>query len=247
MRTTQTSLLVLLVVGVVTLPAVAHAITSNSFQLDAVSGYTASGSHSPLSTGDYDLDSASFKLEASIEPLVGSASTASFQLETGGEFESYCGDGFADPTETCDGSQLKGETCMTQGFTQGSLSCSSSCALVTTQCSNNAGGGGGGASGGGGGGSAVSDATIPTINQTLLTLGFTYETGLILFGTKEASASEILINGLSTDVIYPNVTSWKRSVGLALGSNAFEVKAKTAGVSSGPASFSIYRRMIGDI
>jgi hypothetical protein len=38
-----------------------------------------------------------------------------------------CGDGVVGPTESCDGSELAGETCMSQGFTGGSLGCAVDC------------------------------------------------------------------------------------------------------------------------
>jgi hypothetical protein len=38
-----------------------------------------------------------------------------------------CGDGVVGPTESCDGSELAGETCMSQGFEGGTLGCSVDC------------------------------------------------------------------------------------------------------------------------
>jgi len=46
----------------------------------------------------------------------------------------YCGDGNADATEACDGADLDGETCLTQGFVGGDLACDASCNLDTTDC-----------------------------------------------------------------------------------------------------------------
>jgi hypothetical protein len=45
-----------------------------------------------------------------------------------------CGNGKIDSGETCDGSLLGGKTCVTQGFTGGTLSCSSTCQLNTGSC-----------------------------------------------------------------------------------------------------------------
>lgn len=50
-----------------------------------------------------------------------------------------CGDGIAQAAETCDGSDLKGATCLTEGFEGGSLVCSGECALVTTACTRRCG------------------------------------------------------------------------------------------------------------
>lgn len=68
----------------------------------------------------------------------------------------YCGNGVIDGGEQCDGSNLNGATCATQGFSSGTLSCSSSCTFDTSSCASAA--GTGGTSGGGGapsGGSGV--------------------------------------------------------------------------------------------
>lgn len=45
-----------------------------------------------------------------------------------------CGNGYIQSGEQCEGSNLNGQTCQTQGFTGGTLSCSASCQLVNTSC-----------------------------------------------------------------------------------------------------------------
>jgi hypothetical protein len=67
-----------------------------------------------------------------------------------------CGNGILDTGELCDGANLNNNTCATatgNTMPNGSLSCSSTCALVTSGCSggNTGGIGGGGGLGGGGG------------------------------------------------------------------------------------------------
>src|SRR3989344_2365521 len=62
-----------------------------------------------------------------------------------------CGDGVVETPEECDGSSLNGASCTTQGFTGGSLSCSSACEFNTSSCTSGGGSGGGGGGGGGGG------------------------------------------------------------------------------------------------
>lgn len=47
--------------------------------------------------------------------------------------EALCGDGFIDAGEECDGANLNGESCQSQGFTSGTLACSS-CAFDTSGC-----------------------------------------------------------------------------------------------------------------
>ena len=45
-----------------------------------------------------------------------------------------CPNGQIDPGEQCDGSNLNGATCISLGYTGGSLSCASSCSFNTSQC-----------------------------------------------------------------------------------------------------------------
>ena len=46
-----------------------------------------------------------------------------------------CGNGVVEDGEQCDGADLGGQTCASKGFVKGTLSCSSSCAFVTSKCS----------------------------------------------------------------------------------------------------------------
>jgi E3 ubiquitin-protein ligase HERC3 len=45
-----------------------------------------------------------------------------------------CGDGVRAPTEICEGADLNGQTCKSQGLTAGALACSSNCSFDTTGC-----------------------------------------------------------------------------------------------------------------
>jgi hypothetical protein len=45
-----------------------------------------------------------------------------------------CGDGVIQAGEQCDGSNLGGASCSLQGFTAGSLSCSTACTFITASC-----------------------------------------------------------------------------------------------------------------
>ncbi|MCA9570787.1 MAG: hypothetical protein KC656_23260, partial [Myxococcales bacterium] len=47
-----------------------------------------------------------------------------------------CGDNVLSPNEVCEGFELRGETCVTQGFSAGRLACTSDCVLDTTACSS---------------------------------------------------------------------------------------------------------------
>jgi hypothetical protein len=45
-----------------------------------------------------------------------------------------CGDGIVNSTEACDGANLNGATCSSQGFGGGTLACGGSCAYDTSGC-----------------------------------------------------------------------------------------------------------------
>ena len=60
---------------------------------------------------------------------------------------SLCGNGVIDQGEECDGSNLAGQTCLSCGYTGGTLSCNSNCAINTSACTSGGGGGGGGGGG----------------------------------------------------------------------------------------------------
>jgi len=57
---------------------------------------------------------------------------------------SVCGNGVKESGEQCDGSDLAGASCTSQGYTGGTLSCNSSCNFITSACTSSGGGGGGG-------------------------------------------------------------------------------------------------------
>jgi hypothetical protein len=50
------------------------------------------------------------------------------------ESETPCGNGMVQYDEQCDGDDLAGETCMSQGEEAGTLSCTASCEFDTSQC-----------------------------------------------------------------------------------------------------------------
>ena len=59
------------------------------------------------------------------------------QTSTGGTTTTpVCGNSVIESGEVCDGASLGGKTCSTQGFTGGTLSCSSSCQLNTSACTS---------------------------------------------------------------------------------------------------------------
>jgi len=54
---------------------------------------------------------------------------------------SLCGNGLPDVDEDCDGTNLGGDTCMTLGFDDGILACTSSCTFDTSSCTTSGGSG----------------------------------------------------------------------------------------------------------
>ena len=59
------------------------------------------------------------------------------ELASGGATFATCGDGSVDSGEACDGADLDGETCVSQGFDSGALACDGSCQLDSSACVNN--------------------------------------------------------------------------------------------------------------
>jgi hypothetical protein len=58
------------------------------------------------------------------------------ESETGATAVGSCGDGKAAGVEFCDGADLGGRSCVTEGFTSGQLGCSASCTTDTAKCCN---------------------------------------------------------------------------------------------------------------
>jgi hypothetical protein len=52
-----------------------------------------------------------------------------------------CGNGVANQDEDCDGTDLRGETCVSRGFEGGTLACNSNCTFDTSGCSGTCGDG----------------------------------------------------------------------------------------------------------
>ena len=59
-----------------------------------------------------------------------------------------CGNDIQEGDEVCDGSDLAGQACSTQGYDSGTLACNLDCTFNTSQCADDGGGGGGGGGGG---------------------------------------------------------------------------------------------------
>jgi len=74
----------------------------------------------------------------------------------GEDSPAICGNDVVETGEDCDGSDLNGGTCVSEGYVSGTLSCSGSCGYVTSVCLTSS--GTPGTSGGGGGGGTVTPA-----------------------------------------------------------------------------------------
>jgi len=97
---------------------------------------------------------------------------------------SVCGDGVKESGEQCDGSDLAGASCTSQGYTGGTLSCSASCTFNTSACTS-----GGGGGGGGGGGVTIAPETGITIS------GYAYP-GLEVTLLKDAQVALVTTAGM---------------------------------------------------
>ena len=69
-------------------------------------------------------------------PTPGNRRDTGAPLDTSSE---GCGNGSVDPGEECDGTDLDGETCMSQGFDRGTLGCTATCRFDKSMCESTCG------------------------------------------------------------------------------------------------------------
>lgn len=219
------------VVGLLVAPSASLAITSTSYEIidGGTSGY---GQHTATST--------SYELVGSLDPMVGHGTSTSYQLNSGSTLHAaYCGDGEMNGSESCDGSDLNSQTCVTQGYDTGTLTCSSSCAFVTSACSNNSPGGGGG---GGGGGGATVVPSAPTINDYSDTV---YGSTITLSGARGTNVS-VYINGVVSYTSYPTSATWSATVPLEIGENTISIYAHNSKGNSETITLTVTRLGAGN-
>lgn len=223
-----------MILALVSLPWTASAISGTTWTVDPSDG---------LDSTNHNVSSTNYTLQGSLDSMAARTTSTNYIVDTGDAMRWYCGDGFIDPDESCDGNDnLGGATCISQGFAGGgTLTCSSACAYVTSACSS-----GGGGGGGGGGATVSSKPTVPTVN-TAVPSDFVYTSSLLISGTKDTTATTVKVNTSTTGVTYPTTTSWKVTVSLAYGLNTFNLIASGTGGDSGTTVFDVYRRLIGDI
>lgn len=240
MRYTKLPIL-LVALAVVAVPMSVGAVSSTSYQIIPEQGFQAPAADGYANSDDM-LNSTSYQLQGAIEPYSDNPTSTSYQSQIGGAFQFYCGDGFRDASETCDGADLNSATCASQGFDSGTLSCSSACAFVTTSCIS------GGGGGGGGGGSAISTTPDePEVSDEIADLEFTYSASFLLYGSMDDDTDELTVNDSSDDVELVDEDSWKVTVSLSYGLNNFTLVGIDGSKSSDETVYEIYRRLIGDV
>ncbi|MBI5794531.1 hypothetical protein HZA87_05655 [Candidatus Uhrbacteria bacterium] len=218
-------------------------VSSTTYQINPEQGFLSPSANGGANASGM-LTSTSYRAQGAVEPYTGSQTTTSYQQQGGGAFQFYCGDGFRDASETCDGADLNSATCQSQGFEAGTLSCSSACAYTTSSCTTASGGGGGG----GGGGSALSTTPDePEVSDDIASLEFTYSTSFLLYGSMDTDTDALTVNGSSEDVELIDEDSWKAMVSLSYGLNTFTLVASQGTKDSSETVFELYRRLIGDI
>lgn len=218
----------LIIVFLLLCPLTVGAISSTSYQIDP----------SGTDTLHQNTTSSSYQLEGSLEPVTGSKSSTSYGIEFGSSFAGYCGDGFIDPSEDCDGAALNSQTCVTLGHLSGTLTCSTACAFVTTACSDTP--------AGGGDSQVILPPGSPSFDSTLLSKQYTYLSSLLFFGVKQSDAS-VLVNGSSEGVSYLTDYRWQKTISLQLGNNSVAIQAQNGNGVSGIETLTMLRRKAGDV
>jgi len=139
-----------------------------------------------------------------------------------------CGDGVISVDEQCDGANLGGASCVSQGFTAGTLSCTTACTFNTSSCTIGTTVAGGG---GGGGGGKYIPPSIPDTN--VIFTGRTYP----------LSRVNILKDGqlVVTTIAGPDSNFSATISGLSTGNYTFSVYGEDKNnIRSAPFSFPIF-------
>lgn len=215
--------------------SVRAAVSGSTYTIDPENAYDST--HHSVSSTNYSLD-------GSLDPITARTTSTSYILESGDAFQWYCGDGFIDPNESCDGNDnLGGATCVSQGYASGTLACSSSCAYSVSSCVAASGGGGGG------GAPAVSADEVPeapSVDSSVVS-DFSYRSSLLLNGSMDSATDELEVNQSTTGVTFPSSTTWNVTVSLSYGLNTFSLVASNDEGDSDETIFDLYRRLVGDV
>lgn len=85
----------------------------------------------------------------------------------------------------------------------------------------------------------IIDASVPSL---------TYQTSILLTGSKLSTVTSVYINGSAASSTYPTNTTWQAGVSLNIGGNLFTVYGKDSGGNqSASSSITINRHKLGDI
>ncbi|MBM5790076.1 hypothetical protein FJZ23_03260 [Candidatus Parcubacteria bacterium] len=237
--------ILLIALVLVALPMSVGAITSASYRLFPEQGFQSLQNYATNTSSGSRLQSTNYRLDGSLDSYVGRGTSSSYRQDSGSaSFQYYCGDGFIDPGEICDGADLNGQTCGTLGFASGTLSCSSTCTRVTSACNTASSSGSGG---GGGAAAPVSAPSSPSVSDAIKSLAYSYKPTFLLYGTTATAVTSVKVNGSSEGVTLPSPTSWQKTLSLAYGLNTFKIKATNTGGDSTESVFELYRRLVGDI
>lgn len=116
----------------ITATATAFGSTVNKVYFYDNGNYLGSSASSPYSYTLNNVSSGAHTISAEVVDTKGNwGATASVAINIQAN---TCGNGNIDTGEQCDGSNLNGQSCSSQGFTSGTLKCSSTCTLDTSGC-----------------------------------------------------------------------------------------------------------------
>lgn len=212
------------------MPLICLAVSSTSYTIDP----------SGTETLHQSTTSTSYQLEGSLEPATGRKTSTSYGIDFGSSFAGYCGDGFIDPSEDCDGSALNSQTCVTLGHVSGTLTCASACTFDESGCSDS-----NGTTGGTESRPDVNPPTLPSFDDTLNNKQFTYLSALLFFGVKSADTT-VLVNDSLDGVTFPTDNRWQKTMSLQIGNNNVVIKSQNSNGISAGVSLTVQRRLVGD-
>lgn len=219
------------------LPLAARAqSSSSSFSIDP---------NSNLFSSQHTASSTTYSLQGAVDQWINSSrpSSTTYQVESGASVAWYCGDGFIDPGEACDGNNIPA-SCTGLGYQSGATTCTTDCTISTAACVPFA-----SVSLPPGTSASGSDAEASaglSINPSFRpTSFFTYQPVIMLHGTKSESTTTIYINESSANIEFPQPTYWRGPAFLKVGKNKITILARSA-KGDAKTEMEIERREKGD-
>lgn len=249
------------------IPVTVLAVSSTSYEIEP--GTDSASSYHSSTSSKYSLDGV-------FESVGESNSSTNYILESGGPLPWYCGDGFVDPDEQCesdlDGSFVGSDTCLTQGFDLGSVSCDNDCRINVSTCESVVGSFTSFTSIAAQTGDEIgvieeeggeedeeedikiypvpvssSSPNAPSI-APVFTSGrfFTYQTTLLLYGSISDEASRFLVDGTNAEPNFLSNNDWNIRLGLSSGQNIFKFTSLLPDGTEYSTYTSIVRRQMAD-